>query len=60
MESVYIEVDKSIFGTSSNLVIGVIYRMLDSSVEIFNDRMNDWLNIIQREKKYAIFLEIWT
>ena len=56
MESVFIEVEKSIFGTSSNLVIGVIYRMPDSSVEIFNDRMNDWLNIIQREKKICYFL----
>ena len=56
MESVFIEVEKSIFGTSSNLVIGVIYRMPDSSVEIFNDRMNDWLNIIQGEKKICYFL----
>ena len=56
MESVIIEVEKSIFGTSSNLVIGVIYTMPDSSVEIFNDRMNDWLNIIQRENKICYFL----
>ena len=56
MESVFIEVKKSIFGTSSNLVIGVIYRMPYSSVEIVNDRMNDWLNIIQREKKICYFL----
>ena len=33
MESVFIEVEK--FGTSSSLVIGVIYRMPDSPVEIF-------------------------
>ena len=31
METVLVEVEKSIFGTSSNLVIGVIYRMPDSS-----------------------------
>ena len=54
MESVFIEVEKSIFGTS-NIVIGVIYRMPDSSVDILNDRMNDWLNIIQRETKNMPF-----
>ena len=59
-ESIFIEVEKNIFGTSSNLVIGVFYRMPDSSMETFNDRMNDWLNIIQRERKNAISLEILT
>ena len=60
IESVLIEVEKSIFRTSSNLVIGVMYIMPDSPVEFFCDRMNDWINIIERETKYAIFLKIWT
>ena len=30
--------------------------MPDSSVETFNDRMNDWLNIFQRERKICYFL----
>ena len=30
--------------------------MPDSSGENFNDRMNDWLNIIQRERKLCYFL----
>ena len=56
MESLFIEIDKDVFGTSSNIVIGVIYRMLDSSVDIFSDRMNDVLNIIQNERKLCYIL----
>ena len=55
-ESIFIEVKKGTFGTSSNLVIGVIYRMPVSLVETFNDRKNDRLNIIQRERKICYFL----
>ena len=51
MESLFIEIDKDVFGTSSNIVIGVIYRMPDSSVDTFSDRMNDVLNTIQNERK---------
>ena len=49
MESLFIEIDKDVFGTSSNIVIGVIYRIADSSMDIFSDRMNDVLNTIQNE-----------
>ena len=48
MESLLIEIDKELFGTSCNIVIGIIYRMPDSLVDIFSDRMNDVLNIIQK------------
>ena len=56
MESIFIEIDKDVFDTSSNIVIGVIYRMPDSSVDIFSDRMNDVLNIIQNERKLCYIL----
>ena len=39
MESIFIELDKSIFSTKSNIIVGLIYRMPDSSVEIFNARI---------------------
>ena len=35
----------------SNVVIAVIYRMPDSSVNVFNERINDTLNVIQKENK---------
>ena len=56
MESLFIEIDKEVFGTSCNIVIGIIYRMPDSSVDKFSDRMNDMLNIIQKECKICYIL----
>ena len=51
MESVFIEIDCTVFGTKSNIIIGVIYRMPDSSVDVFNERMCDILNVVTKEKK---------
>ena len=51
LESIFIEVDKTIFNTVSNVVIAVIYCMSDSSVDVFNERINDLLNVIQKENK---------
>ena len=56
MEAVFIEIDKSIFITGSNIVIRVIYRMPNSSVDVFNDRISDILNVIQKEHKLCYFL----
>ena len=65
METVFIEIDTSIFNTGANIVIGVIYRMPvigviyrmpNSSVDVFNDRISDILNIIQKEHKLCYFL----
>ena len=50
MESVFIEIDSTYFGTSSNVVIGIVYRMSGSSVEVFNERITDVMNVIHREK----------
>ena len=52
LESIFIEVDKTIFNTVSNVVIAVIYRIPDSSVDdVFNEHINDILNVIQKENK---------
>ena len=56
MESVFIEIDSTYFGTSSNVVIGIVYRMPDSSVEVFNERITDIMNVIHREKKMCYLL----
>ena len=47
MESVFIEVDKSVFQSSYNMIIGVVYRMPDSSVEVFDER-SDILNSVKK------------
>ena len=41
MVSIFIEIDKDIFRTNRNIVIGLIYRMPDSSVGVFNERITD-------------------
>ena len=56
MESVFIEIDKSVFQSSSNIIIGVVYRMPDSSVEVFNERLSDTLNSVQKENKLFYLL----
>ena len=58
MESLFIEIDRSAFSTTNDIIIRVIYRMPDSSVEIFNERINDIMSTIQREITLATFLVI--
>ena len=48
---------KTIFNTASNAVIAVIYRTPDSSVDIFNGRISDILNVIQKEKKLIYVMD---
>ena len=56
MESVFIEIDRSAFSTTNDIIIGVIYRMPDSSVEVFNERINDIMSTIQRENETCYLL----
>ena len=56
METVFIEIDKCIFGTDSNIVIGVIYRMPNYSVDVFNDRISEVMNVIQKERKICYLM----
>ena len=56
MESLFIEIDNNVFNLASNVVVGVIYRMPNTCMEIFNDRMADIMNIVQRERQICYFL----
>ena len=56
METVFIEIDRCIFGTDSNIVIRVIYRMPNSSVDVFNDRISEVMNVIQKERKLCYLM----
>ena len=51
METIFIEIDSTVFGTQSNVVVAVIYRMPDSSVDVFNERICDIMNVITKETK---------
>ena len=55
-ESVLIEVDKAIFQTKRNLIIGVLYRAPNSCLEIFNKNLERVLNVIKQEKKDSYFM----
>ena len=56
METAFIELDKNVFNTDSNIVIAVIYRMPNFSVDVFNYRISDILNVLQRERKLCYLL----
>ena len=56
MESLFIEAEGSSFNLSSNIVIAVIYRMANTSLDIFNDRVASILNTITRENELCYFL----
>ena len=56
MESLFIELDNNVFKTSSNIIIGIVYRMPDSSIDIFNDRMTDILYTVNKENKLFYML----
>ena len=56
MESLFIEIDSKVFQTPCNIIIGVVYRMPDSSIDIFNDRVADILNLINKENKLFYML----
>ena len=51
METAFIEIDNSVFNTDWNIVIGVKYRMPNSLVEVFNSRISDKMNVLQRMRK---------
>ena len=39
MESIFIEIDRHVFQTPSDIIIGLIYRMPDASVDVFHERI---------------------
>ena len=51
MELVFIEIESTVFDTKSYIIVGVIYRMPDSSVDVFNERMCDMGNVVTKETK---------
>ena len=54
---IFIEVDKLLFNSKHHIIIGILYRPPNTSLEVFNKtKMYSLLNKIQREKKYAYFL----
>ena len=55
-ESVFIEIDKSLFKSKRNVIIGEIYRPPSSDKKTFNTALEKLLNNIEKEKKYAFLM----
>ena len=56
METIFIEVEKENFGLASNMVIGLVYRIPDSSVDSFNEQIANVLDTISREGKLCYLM----
>ena len=52
-ESVFVEVNKNIFNTNRNIIIGAIYNPPNGCLKRFNEELTKLLTKIQKEKKYA-------
>jgi hypothetical protein len=56
-ECLFIEIEKNVFQTSSNLIIGVIYRMPNTDIDIFNKYIEKvYCDTIKKEKKIIYFM----
>ena len=53
-ESSIIEIDKHIFHTRRNIIVGIFYRSPNSSLKIFNESLEKLLNEIEKEKKVCL------
>ena len=54
-ESLFIEIDKGVYNTKSNIVIGVIYRIPGQDINIFNTYFKKALEKIKQENKIVYY-----
>ena len=50
IQSLFIEVDKSVFQSKCNVIVGALYKPPSLSIDIFNKQLERVLDIIQKEK----------
>ena len=55
-ESIFIEVDKALFSTNRNTIIGEIYKPPTSNLKTFNIELEKLLVKIKKERKYAFIM----
>ena len=56
MESLFIQIDCKVFQTPCNVIIGIVYRMPDSSTDIFYGRVADILKVLNKNNKVFYIL----
>ena len=55
-ETVFVELDKTIFKVNRNIIIGEIYNPPSSKLKCFNTQLEKLLNAIKKENKYAFLM----
>ena len=55
-ETLFIEIDKDVFGHDNNIIVGVLYRPPDTDMTRFNDFINDLTSTIKTESKSCYIL----
>ena len=55
-ESCFIEINKSQFNTSTNIIVGVVYRIPGSDTDMFIDYYKEVLDLIKSEKKLGYIM----
>ena len=54
IESLFIEVDKSVFQSKCNVIVGALYKPRSLSINMFNKQLERVLDIIQKERKICL------
>ena len=47
---------KNIFSSKKNIIVCIFYRSPNSSLKLFNEKLDNILDIIHREKKYCYII----
>ena len=53
MESVFVEIDKSVISADKNVIIWVLYIPPNTDIEIFNEHLGNVLDQVGHEKKLS-------
>ena len=56
IQSLFIEMDKSVFQNKYNVIVDALYKPLSLSIDIFNKQLEHVLDIIQKEKNMPFTL----
>ena len=56
MESRFLEIDKNSINSTRNVIIGVVYRPLNSDIDVFNSQLSGLLDTIRKDNKSCYLL----
>ena len=56
IESLFIEVEKSVFQSKCNVIVDSLYKPPSSRINIINKQLEHVLDIIQKGKKYVFYI----